>query len=151
MRSRYAVLLCVLSVVMAACGLLPPRQVGAMFPAQPAGRAALPVVAVDPGGLVPSIAIGSPDGGGSLEGTGGVAMVPGSTTEAVVTWLGGACEARTTITLALREPTIDVTVADEFEPSSFNCPDVGLFRQITLELSGPIGGRGFAWHRDPGR
>jgi hypothetical protein len=137
-----------LALALIACGLAPQRQIRTVVP-QDAGRPGVPVDVVDPAGLVTSISVATVDEPGDASKV-GIAVVPGRSDAAVIRWVGGACDERTTITFALREPTIDVSLNTTRKMTSFSCPDVGYSRKVAIEFTGPLGNRGFAWHMDPG-
>ena len=126
------------AVILGACGLAPSRQLDLLIPAS-GSVPQLPITLVDPGALVRAAAVGGPDAGNQLDG--GVFPVPDSSTAAVVTWLGGACDTRTVVSLGLRGQTIVVAVTTETRSGA--CILVGLTRRITLDFVDPIESRTF--------
>jgi hypothetical protein len=127
-----------IALILGACGLAPSRQLDLLIPVS-GSVPQLPITVVDPGALVRAAAVGGPDAGNQLDG--GVTRVPGSSTAAVVWWLGGACDTRTVVSLGLRGST--VLVALTTETSSGACILVGLTRRITLDFVDPIESRTF--------
>ena len=127
-----AVLVAIVSL--AGCGLLPSPSPAAVIPA--AGDVkALPIVLVDPAGLVRTVVPGGPDVGFDR----GVEPIAGSQTAAVVRWIGGVCDIRTSVTVTLRGTVIEIKLSTE---AGFGgCVAAGVFRTITIDFSQPIGGQ----------
>jgi hypothetical protein len=114
------------------CGPAPVPLTGTL----PGGHHALPVAVDDPAGLVRAIAPGGPGDLGT-HGEGPI-IVPGRPTAAVVTWTGGACDVRATITVRATNDRLEIGVATQ---ATFGCESVGVFRRVTLDFAEPIGNR----------
>jgi hypothetical protein len=122
------------------CGLAPPHQLDLLVPAD--GRVpALPITILDPGGLVRAVAIGGPADIPPFDGDVGVTPLPGSSTSAVVSWIGGACDTRTTMSVSLRGSTIVIALVTDTRGGA--CILVGLIRKVTIDFAEPIGARTF--------
>jgi hypothetical protein len=122
------------------CGLAPQHRLDLVFPAD-GPEQALPVTILDPGGLVRAVAVGAPADIGGFGGEVGVTPLPGSSTSAVVSWIGGACDTRTTMSLSLRGSTIVIALATETRGGA--CSLVGLIRKVTIDFAEQIGARTF--------
>jgi len=95
--------------------------------------AALPVVLVDTTGLVVGMQVAdNPDG------LNGVHASRGFGNGVVVTWLGGACEKKVTLTLAAAYAGYTVNIDTEPNFPGGGCSSVGIGRGVTITFRSPI-------------
>jgi hypothetical protein len=117
-----------------ACGLIPRPAPALVIPAAGDVRE-LPLVIVDPAGLVRSVAAGGPHVAFDF----GVERIAGSETSAAVHWLGGMCDIQATAALALTGNVIEISLATDERFGA--CPAAGVPRTVTIDFAEPIAGR----------
>lgn len=127
--------LCTLAVVvlLAACSLAPASPV-VVLPGRD-GVKELPIVLEDPEGIVLSVEAGEPD---LVWDSDAIRQI--DLDSAALIWLGGACDARARVRVALHEGTIEGHVITE-EAIGLGCTAVGIPRAVAITFREPIGDR----------
>ena len=128
--------------LVAGCSVLPPLPppagIQVTIPASESAKA-LPVTVVDHAGIVRAAASAARVNDDASDTT--IHAVPGRDDAVLLTWIGGACDDRTIVTIDRAEPGFSVGL--ETQSSAGVCSAVGIFRTIVLELTEPVGADAF--------